>query len=47
MFLQFYNYKKFDTVPISFNLYLWNFYFIYLFRAALCSLLLELGNIIC
>jgi len=39
MLLQFHNYDKFDTIAVSFNFVRQNFNFVYLFRAALYSLL--------
>ncbi len=35
MFLQFYNYKKFDTTAVSFKFLMRNFYFVYLLRVTL------------
>ncbi len=47
MFLQFYNYEKIDTIALSIRFFLQNFYFVYLFSAALFRLLLELNKVYC
>jgi hypothetical protein len=39
VFWQFYNLKKFDNIAHSFISFLRNYYFVYLFIAALCRLL--------
>jgi hypothetical protein len=44
LFLQFYNFKMLDIFALSFKFFSSEF-FVYLFRAALCWLLLELSKV--
>jgi hypothetical protein len=46
MFFQFYDFKKFDTITHPINFFLWNFYLVYLLRAALYRPSLELRRVL-
>jgi hypothetical protein len=43
--MQFYDYEKLNTIAYFFNCFLHNFYFVYLFRAALCDFFSELSSV--
>ncbi len=47
MFLQLINYETFYTIALSLIYFVYNLYFVYLFRAALCRPLLELCKVFC